>query len=39
MANVGNNILDKNTSIYISYENNNLQNLILKKEKELLENY
>ncbi len=39
IANIGNNILDNDTSIYISYENNGLENLILKKEKELLENY
>ena len=36
IANTNNNNLEKRISIYISYENNEFQNLILKKENELL---
>ena len=36
MANIGENKLEENESIFISYENNELQNLILKREVDLL---
>ena len=36
IANVGDSILDNDKSVFISYESNQIQNLILKKDAELL---
>ncbi len=38
IANSGNNALYNDTSVYLSYESNKYQNLILKAQKEILEN-
>jgi|GEM_PF-5491209 len=38
IANTGNSILNEDTSVYITYENNSLRNLILKKQNEIIKN-